>query len=277
MFSTRIFRYAYTIYLSSCVGWCHIQEQQRAVKTKKKKKNKTANRLLPEAAHTSAKMCGWKTGDVPTQMITVFISMLALSIISVIVRLYVRLFIQSDSKMGVDDWLTMFNLISWIAFTLLVLIGGVPRGMARNSWEMSPNNVESLALIGYISQTIYTVVNATVKLAFLFFYLRIFLDQKIRRVLLGTIVLISCYGVAFTFASIFACRPVDYFWKQWTNKDIQGVCISYLVPQFVYSGIGILLDLFILFIPMGQLRLLKLSWKKKLSVGLMFSGGIMYV
>lgn len=134
-----------------------------------------------------------------------------------------------------------------------------------------------LSLYGWFSQIAYSIANALVKLAFLAFYLRIFPYQSVRRVLLATAAIVVCYAFAFTIAEIFICRPVDYFWRQWTADDYSGKCIDVRVPIWVYSITGIALDLFIMAIPLSQTRKLKMNWKKKLSVGLMFCVGMLYV
>lgn len=202
---------------------------------------------------------------------------MALSFIFVLVRLYVRLFIQTDSRLGVDDWITGFNLLAWSAYSLSVLISAIPEGLGKDDWDLTVHNVSMLSMHSFIGQIMYSIVNASIKLALLFFYLRIFPDKNIRRLLLGTVAVIICYAFAFTMASILLCKPVDYFWRQWTDENYPGTCINYLLPSYVYAGLGIFLDLFIMAIPLSQLKKLKMGWKKKINVGLMFSVGVMYV
>lgn len=202
---------------------------------------------------------------------------MALSFIFVLVRLHVRLFIQTDSHLGIDDWITAFNLLAWSAYSLSVLISAIPEGLGKDDWDLTVHNVSMLSLHSFVGQLAYSIVNASIKLALLFFYLRIFPGRNIRRLLLGTIAVVILYATAFTITGVFLCRPVDYFWRQWTEDSYQGTCINYLLPSYVYAAFGIFLDLFIMAIPLSQLGKLKMGWKKKISVGLMFSVGIMYV
>lgn len=203
--------------------------------------------------------------------------MMALSFVLVLIRLYVRLFIQTDSKLGIDDYITIFNLFAWSTYSLSVLISAIPEGLGKDDWELTVHNVVKLSLHSFVAQLVYYTVNSSVKLAFLFFYLRIFPDKNIRRLLLGTIALITCYALTFTITGVFLCQPVDYFWRQWTDDTYEGKCINVLISSYVYSAFGIFLDLVIMAIPLWQLRKLKMGWKKKVSVGMMFSVGSMCV
>lgn len=61
----------------------------------------------------------------------IFAVMLTGSVILVGIRLYVRLFVQADKKLGVDDWIIVSALILWTAASLCVLLGAIPQGLGR--------------------------------------------------------------------------------------------------------------------------------------------------
>lgn len=232
---------------------------------------------ITEAANASASICHKPSQNMQGETAAIFAVMLAASVIFVAVRLYVRLFMQSEPTMGVDDWSITTALVLWTSFSLIILIGAIPEGLGRDQWELTVRNVEMLAFYIWIGQVLYCLANTLVKLGFLFFYLRIFEEKNARRLLLATVGVVVCYALAFTVVDIFLCHPVSYFWTQWTDTDSHGTCLHYMQPVWVFSGIGIFLDLFIMAIPLFQLRKLKMSLKKKASVGLMFCVGILYV
>lgn len=210
------------------------------------------------------------------ETVAVFATMLGAAAVFVLVRLYVRLALQTDG-LGADDWSIGASLVLWAACSLVVIFGAVPQGLGRDEWEMTVRNVEMLAFYSWLGQIMYCVANSLVKLAFLFFYLRIFRERVVRRLLMATAAVIVCYTVAFTIVDIWLCLPIDYFWKQWTDEDYPGTCVDYLLPSFLYSGIGIFFDIVIMAIPLAQLRNLKMSPRNKITVGLMFCVGILYV
>lgn len=221
-------------------------------------------------------MCGWETHDLQAETMAIFSVMLGVAAVFVLVRLYVRCALQTDG-LGADDWSIGVSLVLWAAFTFVIIFGAIPEGLGLEAWEMTVHNVEMLAFYSWLGQITYCIANSLVKLAFVFFYLRIFRDRVVRHLLIATAAIIICYTIAFTIVDIWLCLPIDYFWKQWTDEDYPGTCVDYMLPSFFYSGFGILIDIVIMAIPLGQLRRLKMSTRNKISVGLMFCVGILYV
>lgn len=211
------------------------------------------------------------------ETVVTFSVTLAVSCVFVAVRLYARLFLQSEHTMGADDWAVTTALVLWTACSFTVLLGAIPQGLGKDEWEMTVSNVEMLAFYSWLGQIMYCIANSLVKLGFLFFYLRIFQEKNVRRLLLATVGVVVCYAFAFTIVDIWLCQPISYFWTQWSDSASTGTCVQYMEPVWVFSGIGIFLDVFIMAIPIFQLRKLKMSLKKKVSVGLMFCVGILYV
>ncbi len=79
-------------------------------------------------------------------------------------------------------------------------------------------------------------------------------------------------GIVLTPVRQFQCRPIDYFWSRWDGEH-QGTCVNFNAIGWANAIVGITLDLWMLAIPLNKLRGLKLSWKKKLGVTLMFCVG----
>jgi Fungal rhodopsin domain len=75
--------------------------------------------------------------------------------------------------------------------------------------------------------------------------------------------------IAFALVVSFQCTPVDSYW----DTTIPGHCIH--SQAFVYSaaGVNILEDLVIMFLPVMELKALKLDLRKKFALGFMFALG----
>ncbi|KAK7177895.1 CFEM domain-containing protein [Paraphaeosphaeria sporulosa] len=80
------------------------------------------------------------------------------------------------------------------------------------------------------------------------------------------------WGIAFVLAAILQCQPVHYFWEHWDGLH-EGHCVDINAFTTTHAAISIALDFWILEIPLWQLWGLKMHWKKKLGVGLMFCVG----
>ena len=112
-------------------------------------------------------------------------------------------------------------------------------------------------------------VTGLAKLSILFLYLRIFLNKSFRLAVHITMACIIAQTVANCLAISFQCTPVDSYW----DTSIKGTCIHSL--GFVYSaaGLSILQDLIIMFLPVLELKALKLDLRKKFALGFMFALG----
>ncbi|MBE3041212.1 hypothetical protein IMZ48_01220 [Candidatus Bathyarchaeota archaeon] len=119
---------------------------------------------------------------------------------------------------------------------------------------------------------LYFLEVTLLKMSILCFYMRIFPEPKIRRVLLGTMALNAAIGAAYVFAAIGQCRPVSYNWTRWDGEH-EGSCVNIAALTWSNAIISIVFDVWMIAIPLSQLRKLKLHWKRKIGVGLMFGVG----
>lgn len=72
----------------------------------------------------------------------------------------------------------------------------------------------------------------------------------------------------------FQCRPVSFYWKRWDNEH-DGQCLNINALAFTSAGVSIVMDIWMLILPLTQLYNLKLHWKKKLGVAAMLGIGIL--
>jgi hypothetical protein len=121
----------------------------------------------------------------------------------------------------------------------------------------------------------YFVEVMMVKLTLLLFYLRIFPGTTVQHLLWGTIVFTVSFGLVF-FLGVFQCAPISHFWQHWDGEH-EGRCLDLNAIGWANAGISIALDVWMLAIPLAQLRTLNLHWTKKLEGGLMFCVGTLFV
>ncbi len=126
----------------------------------------------------------------------------------------------------------------------------------------------------YANEVLYFTELFSAKLCILVFYLRIFPGIIIRRLIWGTIVFNIICLVVFDFVTIFQCRPINFYWEGWDGLH-EGACLSVNTLVWVNAAVSITTDLWMLGLPMSQLRNLQLHWKRKLGVALMFGVGFL--
>lgn len=173
---------------------------------------------------------------------------------------------------GLDDWFTLITLIAGVPSTVINARGAVPNGVGRDTWTLVPDQISNFGFFFYLLEVIYFAEVALSKLAFLFFYARIFPTAGVQRLIWGTVVFVSLYGVAFVFGAIFQCTPIEHYWLRWEGLH-DGQCVDINALAWSNAIISIILDAWMLAVPLWQLRALKLDLVKKLGVGLMFSVG----
>jgi hypothetical protein len=84
-------------------------------------------------------------------------------------------------------------------------------------------------------------------------------------------VLISClvFNLFYVFVAAFQCRPVEYFWEQYTNSTMTGSCLSkQLITSSTYAAVGVnaLADWVLGLIPIALVQNLDLGKRQKISV-----------
>ena len=80
---------------------------------------------------------------------------------------------------------------------------------------------------------------------------------------------VIAWAIAFIFAGIFQCRPVQGLW----NKLIPAKCVSIRGYSYSMAGIGISQDFIILILPLREITALPMTPKKKLHMLVLFGIG----
>lgn len=175
-----------------------------------------------------------------------------------------------------DDWVVLATLVILIAMAIITICGMSANGMGRDIWMLTPDKLSSFAFFFYLASNFYLVGIALNKEAMVLFFMYIFPAQELQRLLRVTAVVIGAQGLAFTIVNIFQCHPVQYSWARWTGES-EGSCVHLNIVGWLHSATSVALDIWMLGIPLWQLRHLQLHWKKKVSVAVMFCVGALYV
>lgn len=197
--------------------------------------------------------------------------LMALACVTVLVRLgYKKFFTTID--LGLDDWFILLALLTCVPSAVLNVTMLAKSGLGKDIWTLTPAEITEFAKAFWIITLLYFSEVFILKLSLLFFYLRIFPNQGIRRLLYMTIAFDVMFGLSFVFAAAFQCIPVSDNWEGW-RKPGGGQCLDQSKIAWANAAVSITLDVWMLLLPMSRLRDLKLHWKKKVGVGLMFCVG----
>lgn len=112
------------------------------------------------------------------------------------------------------------------------------------------------------------------KMSILGFYLRVFPGATFRKICWVTIGICAAYIPAFCLTTIFHCSPVSYTWTSWTGET-EGTCANFNAFAWAHAIVNIILDLFIMALPLPQIWNLNMGRRKRVLLVLMFSVGVL--
>lgn len=215
--------------------------------------------------------CGAPVRDRSQQYIVLSNTMAAIAALFIVIRFSYKIFV-ARVDLGWDDWFVLASMVVATPSAIITVHGTVANGLGRDIWTLTPQQITDFGFYFYLMAWLYFTQVALVKLSLIFFYMRIFPSQGSRRLLWGTVAFTALFGFAFVVTAIFQCMPINYFWTKWDGRG-GGSCANANAISWANASINIALDLWILAIPLWQLRSLKLHWKKKIGVALMFCVG----
>ncbi|KAF9882058.1 CFEM domain-containing protein [Colletotrichum karsti] len=214
--------------------------------------------------------CGRPVRDHSAEYARLTWILLGLMIVTVAARLIYKFF--SSAQLGWDDLFTFLAFLAVLPSFIINLAGLVPAGLGKDIWTLTPDQIEHFGFWFYLLEPMYFIQMGLVKSAILFFYMRIFDRAGLSRLLWGTVIFNTVNTFVFLIVGIFQCTPINYYWKRWDGTQ-GGTCININAVPWANAIISIVLDIWMLLLPLSRIRTLNLHWWKKLAVGMMFCVG----
>ncbi|KAL6879166.1 CFEM domain-containing protein [Trichoderma novae-zelandiae] len=214
--------------------------------------------------------CGKPLRDISAEYSSMNIASGAFAVLIVVARLAFRRFFSGSGQLGVDDWIILAAIIVAVPATVLNQVGLVDHGIGRDIWTLQSSELPLFAKFFFLMELIYIIQMSLVKLSLSVFYLYVFPGHKMRRLLIGTAAFNVVFGVVFVVAALTQCMPLHYYWAQYFDKPPQGTCFDLNKFAWANAGLGLAVDVWMIILPMSQVRKLKLHWKKKIGVIIMF-------
>ncbi|KAH7066094.1 hypothetical protein BKA63DRAFT_495960 [Paraphoma chrysanthemicola] len=231
------------------------------------------NCTIPESLamkNISSTNCGAPVRDRRASYTTLSYVMIVLAGVFVVARIAFKLVDGHD--LGLDDWSMILTVLISLANTIVIVINTIPNGLGKDLWTLRPDQITTMLRSFYIQASLYFAELALLKLSLLFFYIRVFPGKGAQRVLWGTVAFTTAWGIAYIVVAIFQCRPISYFWTKWDGLH-KGTCLDINSVTSSNAAISIALDFWSIGIPLWQLWGLKMHWKKKIGVAMMFCVG----
>ncbi|KAJ5701249.1 integral membrane protein [Penicillium malachiteum] len=224
------------------------------------------------ASNVTHTECGDPVRDDTSLSITVPAAGMSIFVVLLILRLYARL-VVGKMEMGLDDWATIFLGCCAVPVNVGSITLG-KAGLGKDIWTLEFNKITRVLYLFYIQEMIYIICVALVKICFLLFYLRIFPSDRTRRIIKLSIAVTLAYGLAFLFVFAFQCSPVSYNWNSWDGTH-EGSCVQTNTMVVTAAALNIVLDVWVIALPIPQVLKLQASITTKIQVVFMFSVGFL--
>ena len=108
-----------------------------------------------------------------------------------------------DLTYGLDDYFIVATFLVGIPASVINPHGLTANGLGKDIWTVPFKQITDFLRFFYAMELVYFAQVALLKLSLLFFYLRIFPGNLIRRLIWSTIAFNFLFGAAFVFAGIF--------------------------------------------------------------------------
>ncbi|KAK2699701.1 hypothetical protein QWA68_000695 [Fusarium oxysporum] len=174
---------------------------------------------------------------------------------------------------GIDDTLTTLSVAVMIPYYIVMQIM-LALGLGLDMWFISDSQIILIFKLFIVIEVLYLTALVLVKSAILCFFLRIFPDHKFRIVVKCTMVFNALIWVGFFIFVFFQTQPFSLFWNGWQQKKGHLILTGFTNFTLPLAGMNLLLDIWMLILPMTQLWGMGLKLRKKLGVISMFSVGI---
>ncbi|KAK6956054.1 hypothetical protein Daesc_001324 [Daldinia eschscholtzii] len=219
----------------------------------------------------------------PGVIATVTASMLCISSICVLYRLYIRFFVLRAK--GWDDYFVLLYLVSG-------LIGGIslclaPQyGLGQHFVTLDYGDMQSYLKVFYVTNASYNLSATLIKMSLLFQYLRVYRSGGLRTTCIIMLVVVSFWGAAYSFMGWVPCFPVSGYW----NMGIGARCYGFgstnadevFKTYISHTTVNTVLDMIVFAIPVplyfrpGTVRRTKLGLIGLISMGAIVNGLTMW-
>ncbi|EXA33004.1 hypothetical protein FOVG_15810 [Fusarium oxysporum f. sp. pisi HDV247] len=222
------------------------------------------------AINLTSVACDFPIRDKHEQFNILTITLIVITGITVGLRFLEK--IRYGPGLQLDDYVITGAFLVNLGNSIVCLHGLSRNGLGRDAWRFSPDTVTTYLCFLYAGQTLYATDVFATKICVLLFYLRIFPGVTIRRLIWGTVGIAVLCMIIFDLLALTQCQPISFYWKGWDQLH-KGHCIGINSLAWAIAAVGIILDFWMLGIPISQLIHLQMKWKRKLAVASMFGVG----
>ncbi|KAI1376549.1 hypothetical protein F4677DRAFT_418874 [Hypoxylon crocopeplum] len=193
-----------------------------------------------------------------TILLAVSTALTCISSIIVALRIWIRFLVMK--KPGMDDYMAIGGLVFIIGY-LAILYVGKTNGMGSPMGTLSFDEMETLLKITFVIEIIYYSVLLCVKTSIVFMYDRFAVSTTFKRFCLYTNILMVIFFIVCIGVVVGQCRPLEKAWD--VTRLVAGTCIDSTAFFYFTSIFGIVIDVWIIVLPVPTLKHLQISKRSR--------------
>ncbi|CAO2650054.1 Nn.00g013460.m01.CDS01 [Neocucurbitaria sp. VM-36] len=191
-------------------------------------------------------------------------------VIIVSLRIYTRAVILRNP--GKDDWAMVAALIVTVAYLATILVLR-ENGMGFSGAVLSLNQMTTTIKTILVVEIIYYLCVNSVKISIVLFYLRIAVERRFAMLCKGTIVFLGTFCTICIIVCLTQCIPLHKLWN--FTGSVQGTCIHSTAFFYMTSSTNIIIDLWIIALPVKVLSSIQRPAREKYAVMGVFALGVL--
>ncbi|KIN03383.1 hypothetical protein OIDMADRAFT_39725 [Oidiodendron maius Zn] len=215
--------------------------------------------------------------DRPAKIAILSVGVLTAIIVSL--RIFSR---WSVRRLYIDDAFAVCSLVFQVAFVVIAILLidiGTGRRLPYIEYVMTPSQTKTSEVLDFSAHLIYTTALFSSRLSGLAFYRRLCeLHSRLSVAINCALVFLIAAYLPQMALIIFHCNPVTALWPySWQLEYADYVCQNWGLVYAVNSGLSVLCDLVMFAIPVGLIRTLSISPRKKLHLYLVLLPGVLVI
>ncbi|KAI1776255.1 hypothetical protein F4818DRAFT_413497 [Hypoxylon cercidicola] len=193
-----------------------------------------------------------------TILLGVSTTLTCITTILVVIRMWIRAF--HIKKAGMDDYMAVGALLFTIGYLAILYLGKI-NGMGSPMGTLTIDEEETLLKISFAIEILYYAIVGFVKSSIVFMYDRFAISNTMKKLCLCTNILLLVFFIVCIGVVVGQCRPLELAW--YLTRFIEGSCIDTTAFFYFTSGFGILMDCWILVLPLPTLKHLQISRRSR--------------
>ncbi|KAF2827280.1 hypothetical protein CC86DRAFT_466080 [Ophiobolus disseminans] len=204
-----------------------------------------------------------------TKETVVAICFITLAFAAVILRIWSR--VLKAKRLALNDYAVLMALICSCGTASIMIWSVYWAGSGQHIQDVAPQYRTRIFVAFSAGQPVWGAANTCVKISILHLYITIFPSERFRKVCYGTMLVSTLYFLSVLMETFLLCTPVQYNW----DKTITGTCSTHSDVAFILAGTtNLIIDVFVVALPMPTLWRLQMPLERKIGVMAMFSLGV---